>query len=160
MSNNKKKPVGEEDGEAGHAVEAGEAEPAELDEIAGLEAEAELKRDLAKVMERKKDQIRRNQEPLFKSPSAKQGPRYLERKRYSNFIHFFDKTPEGIVCPHFHILAHANGCPYAHQYCYLNLTLRHYPEATVFSNTARMFQEIRDWLLTESKPSVLNCGGV
>src|SRR4030042_178530 len=57
MSNNKKKPVGEEDGEAGHAVEAGEAEPAELDEIAGLEAEAELKRDLAKVMEREYQQM-------------------------------------------------------------------------------------------------------
>ena len=207
--------AGEEDFEAGHAVEAGEAEPAELDEIAGLEAEAELKRDLAKVMvreyqhmasdlrwevldyldanpdepllevarrfgvkegsirawkahqtmgtyrrqnERKKDRIRRNQEPLFKSPSAKQGPRYLERKRYSNFIHFFDKTPEGIVCPHFFILAHANGCPYECQYCYLNLTLRHYPEPTVFSNTARMFQEVREWLLAEDKPAVLNCG--
>ena len=56
------------------------------------------------------------------------------------------------------MLAFANGCPFECQYCYLNLTLRHWPEPTVFSNTARMYQEIRDWLYATPKPSVLNAG--
>lgn len=96
--------------------------------------------------------------PLFKEKKEPKPARFLERKRYSNFIHFFDKTPPGIVCPHFYILAHANGCPYECDYCYLRLTLRHYPEPTVFSNTARLFQELRDWLLSLETPSVLNTG--
>ncbi len=98
------------------------------------------------------------QRPLFKPEKEMPSSPYLERKRHSNFIHYFDKTPPGIVCPHFYILAHANGCPYACHYCYLKLTLRHYPEPTVFTNTARMFQEIREWLLSLNQPSVLNTG--
>lgn len=94
---------------------------------------------------------------LFKEKREKLPP-FLERKRFSNFIHYFDKTPPGIVCPHFYVLAHANGCPYACDYCYLRLTLRHYPEPTVFTNTARMFQELRDWLLSLEDPAVLNAG--
>ena len=96
--------------------------------------------------------------PLFREKREKPAPSFLERKRFSNFIHYFDKTPPGIVCPHFYVLAHANGCPYACDYCYLRLTLRHYPEPTVFTNTARMFQELRDWLLSREEPSVLNAG--
>jgi len=95
---------------------------------------------------------------LFGETKAKATPPFMERKRYSNFIHYFDKTPPGIVCPHFHILAHANGCPFSCDYCYLRLTLRHYPEPTVFTNTARLFQELRDWLLCTEDPSVLNAG--
>ncbi len=98
------------------------------------------------------------QRPLFKSEKEESAPPYLERKRHSNFIHYFDKTPPGIICPHFYILAHANGCPYACHYCYLKLTLRHYPEPTVFTNTARMFQEIREWLMSLAEPAVLNTG--
>lgn len=102
---------------------------------------------------------RRPRQPdLFREPKEHKPPAYLERKRFSNFIHYFDKTPPGIVCPHFHILAHANGCPFACAYCYLRLTLRHYPEPTVFSNTARLFQELRDWLLAQEDPAVLNAG--
>lgn len=101
---------------------------------------------------------RGRQQALFKDKVEPQAPPFLERKRYSLFIHYFDKTPPGIVCPHFYILAHANGCSYACDYCYLRLTLRHYPEPTVFSNTARLFQELRDWLLTREEPSVLNTG--
>jgi len=98
-------------------------------------------------------------EPLFnlnKKIQRKRG--FVLRKRHTAFIHYFDKTPPGIICPHFHILAFANGCVYQCQYCYLNLTLRHWPDPTVFSNTARMFQEIREWLLATREPSVLNAG--
>ena len=98
-------------------------------------------------------------EPLFNLNKKKQRKAgFVLRKRQTAFIHYFDKTPEGIICPHFYILAFANGCPFECQYCYLNLTLRHWPEPTVFSNTARMFQEIRDWLYATKKPSVLNAG--
>jgi spore photoproduct lyase len=98
-------------------------------------------------------------EPLLalnKKKARKSG--FVLRKRHTAFIHYFDKTPQGIVCPHFYILAFANGCPFECQYCYLNLTLRHWPEPTVFSNTARMFQEVRDWLYATRRPSVLNSG--
>lgn len=101
---------------------------------------------------------RGRQGSLFKEKKEAKTKAFLERKRHSNFIHYFDKTPPGIVCPHFYILAHANGCPFSCDYCYLKLTLRHYPEPTVFTNTARLFQELRDWLLSREEPSVLNTG--
>jgi len=98
-------------------------------------------------------------EPLFKlNKKVQKKAGFVLRRRYSKFIHYFDKTPKGIICPHFYILAFANGCVYECDYCYLKLTLRHWPEPTVFSNTARMFQEIRYWLHTTEKPSVLNAG--
>jgi spore photoproduct lyase len=101
---------------------------------------------------------KKKQRHLFRERKEPKPASFIERKRYSNFIHFFNKTPPGIVCPHFHILAHANGCPFYCDYCYLRLTLRHYPEPTVFSNTARLFQELRDWLLSQEEPGVLNSG--
>lgn len=102
---------------------------------------------------------RRGKQPgLFRENREVKHQGFLERKRYSNFIHYFDKTPPGIICPHFYILAHANGCPFACDYCYLRLTLRHYPEPTIFTNTARLFQELRDWLLSTEEPSVMNAG--
>jgi spore photoproduct lyase len=98
-------------------------------------------------------------EPLFNLNKKRQRKRgFALRKRQTGFIHFFDKTPPGIVCPHFYILAFANGCPFKCSYCYLNLTLRHWPEPTVFSNTARMYQEVRDWLYATKTPSVMNAG--
>jgi len=98
------------------------------------------------------------QRDLFRERKDEKALPFIERKRYSNFIHYFDKTPPGIVCPHFYVLAHANGCPYSCDYCYLRLTLRHYPEPTVFTNTARLFQELRDWLIYTPEPSVINSG--
>ncbi len=101
----------------------------------------------------------KDSEPLFSLNKKKQRKLgFVLRRRHTGFIHYFDKTPPGIVCPHFHILAFANGCPFRCDYCYLYLTLRHWPEPTVFSNTARMYQEIRDWLYSTPEPSVLNAG--
>jgi len=101
----------------------------------------------------------RNSEPLFSLNKKKQRKLgFVLRRRHTSFIHYFDKTPPGIICPHFYILAFANGCPFHCDYCYLYLTLRHWPEPTVFSNTARMYQEIRDWLYSTREPSVLNAG--
>jgi len=111
-----------------------------------------------KPAKNKKPAVKPRQAALFSEKKTAKTASFIERKRYSNFIHHFDKTPPGVICPHFYILAHANGCSFACDYCYLRLTLRHYPEPTVFTNTARMFQELRDWLLSTETPSVLNTG--
>ena len=44
-----------------------------------------------------------------------------------SIIDYFDKTPEGIVCPHFWELKWANGCNYKCAWCYLQGTFR-YPQ--------------------------------
>lgn len=107
----------------------------------------------------KQPQEQTDSEPLFSVNKKKQRKfGFVLRRRHTSFIHYFDKTPPGIICPHFYILAFANGCPFNCDYCYLYLTLRHWPKPTVFSNTARMFQEIRDWLYSTKNPSVLNAG--
>jgi spore photoproduct lyase len=95
------------------------------------------------------------QETLFQTETRKKP--FAERVRKSPFIRLFDKTPPGIICPHFYILAHANRCPYACDYCYLNLTFRHWPKPTVFSNTDKMLGEVEKFL-KRSEPSVLNAG--
>jgi len=86
-----------------------------------------------------------------------QTPSFVERVRKSAFIHEFTKTPPGVVCPHFFVLAHANGCPYSCDYCYLQLTLRYVKEPTVFSNRADLLRDVRKFLERE-KPSVLTAG--
>jgi spore photoproduct lyase len=81
----------------------------------------------------------------------------IERPRRSKFIRYFDKTPPGIVCPHFHILAHGNGCVFRCAYCYLQLTFRGKVHQTIFTNTDDMLREV-DQFLTREEPSVLNAG--
>jgi spore photoproduct lyase len=81
----------------------------------------------------------------------------IERPRRSRFIRYFDKTPPGIVCPHFYILAHANGCVYNCAYCYLQLTFRGQVRQTVFTNRDAMFAEVRQFL-ARAEPSALNAG--
>lgn len=44
-----------------------------------------------------------------------------------SIIAYFDKTPEGIHCPHFYQLKWANGCHYSCAWCYLQGTFR-YPK--------------------------------
>lgn len=78
--------------------------------------------------------------------------------RKSRFIHYFDKTPTGIICPHFYVLSHANGCPYDCHYCYLQLTFRHRLGLTVFQNLNDLADEVQDWLNNTEKPALLNAG--
>ena len=80
------------------------------------------------------------------------------RQRKSHFIRLFDKTPPGIVCPHFYLLAHANGCPYKCSYCYLQLTFRHHQTPVIFSNQDEMIQEVEKFIANQKSPSVLNTG--
>ena len=78
------------------------------------------------------------------------------RVRKSPFIRYFDKTPPGIVCPHFWLLSHANGCPYNCSYCYLNLTFRG-KKCEAFTNLDDMCGEIAAWL-HHDEASMLNSG--
>lgn len=58
----------------------------------------------------------------------------IRRQRKSRFVKLFDKTPPGVVCPHFHELILSNGCPYDCSYCYLKLTFRGNVSPTLFTN--------------------------
>jgi len=82
---------------------------------------------------------------------------FATRPRATAFVRYFDKTPPGIVCPHFYILAHANGCIYRCAYCYLQLTFRGETRATVFSNRDELLADVRKFL-GRAEPSVLNAG--
>ncbi len=56
------------------------------------------------------------------------------RLRKSKFVRLFDKTPDGVVCPHFYELILSNGCPYNCLYCYLKLTFRGEKNPVLFTN--------------------------
>lgn len=56
------------------------------------------------------------------------------RPRKSSFVKLFDKTPKGVVCPHFFELVLSNGCPFDCRYCYLKLTFRGNSKPTLFNN--------------------------
>jgi len=57
-----------------------------------------------------------------------------QRERKSKFVRLFNKTPTGVVCPHFYELILSNGCPYDCLYCYLKLTFRGKTKPTLFTN--------------------------
>lgn len=57
-----------------------------------------------------------------------------KRQRKSKFVKLFDKTPPGVVCPHFYELVLSNGCPYDCSYCYLKLTFRGNVSPVLFTN--------------------------
>lgn len=81
-----------------------------------------------------------------------------ERFRKGKFIRFFDKTPEGINCPHFWILAWANGCVYQCKFCFLQSTLRYQgTDPVVFTNFDAMVKELRFWLAKNAN-QILNAG--
>lgn len=72
------------------------------------------------------------------------------RERKSKFVKLFDKTPEGVVCPHFYELILSNGCPYDCSYCYLKLTFRGNKKPVLFTNE---WHEIEKELLSIPKGS-------
>ena len=72
--------------------------------------------------------------------------RYAERPRKTPFIHVMRGTPEGIVCPPYHVLSHGNGCPYACDYCCLQLPLADVERPVIFSQRDRLLDEVRRFL--------------
>jgi spore photoproduct lyase len=90
--------------------------------------------------------------------------------RQRRILRRFDKTPfpsaeTDAVCPHFMLLAWANGCPYNCAWCYLKGTFRFYGQKSngrvpiVFKDRARVKKELVAFLNSkESKPELINTG--
>jgi spore photoproduct lyase len=82
----------------------------------------------------------------------------------------FDKTPfpvaeTDVVCPHFMLLAWANGCPYNCAYCYLKGTFRFYGQKPngrvpiVFKDRDRLRKEFVTFLNVKDLPAeIINTG--
>lgn len=91
------------------------------------------------------------------------GHKIVLRRRKSRFVDILRKTPTRTVCPNFFVLAHANGCGFSPRcsYCYLKSSLWHLQGQHVFSNTRRLFQEVRRWIATDTHEAfVLNTGNL
>lgn len=73
-------------------------------------------------------------------------------------IRLFDKTPPGIVCPHFWILNWARGCPYDCSYCYLALTYRVQGKKPHFYPWNQVGKAINHFFKEHLAPELLNTG--
>lgn len=73
-------------------------------------------------------------------------------------IRLFNKTPPGIVCPHFHILNWARGCRYHCSYCYLALTHRIQGSKPHFYSWPRIDKAIDKFFDEHKEPALLNTG--
>lgn len=73
-------------------------------------------------------------------------------------IRLFDKTPEGIVCPHFWILNWARGCPYECSYCYLALSHRFQGNTPHFYIWSQIEKAIEKFFEVHQEPALLNTG--
>jgi len=94
---------------------------------------------------------------MFQTTLEKEIFTYQTRPRKSKFIRLFNKTPKGIVCPSFWLLAWADGCPYQCTYCYLQGTFKGKTNPVVFSNIDKLFKELEVWL-KDPNPKILNTG--
>jgi spore photoproduct lyase len=81
----------------------------------------------------------------------------------------FDKTPfpedaKDVICPHFMLLAWANGCMYNCAWCYLKGTFRFFPQKPngripqIFKDRARIEKDIRSFLKANLDPEIINTG--
>ena len=83
------------------------------------------------------------------------------RPRKSKFIEILRTTPVDTVCPNFFVLAHANGCTFDCEYCYLKSSLWHQGEHVAYSNLATMFEQVRKWIARDDLESyILNSGNL
>ena len=73
-------------------------------------------------------------------------------------VRLFDKTPPGIVCPHFHLLSWARGCPYDCSYCYLALTHRFRGLKPHYYSWERIESAIEKFFKTHEEPALVNSG--
>jgi len=80
-------------------------------------------------------------------------------RTFSETIAAFDRTPPGIVCPHFVELRWAFGCPYSCQWCYLMGTsfgrkhFRAYPIGAVLAHLKRAFRIMEPTLFNSGELS-------
>ena len=91
----------------------------------------------------------------------------------SGILRRFDKTPYPMnetdcICPHFMLLAWANGCPYNCAWCYLKGTFRFYGQKPngrvpiIFKERRRIEKDIRAFIeaskLIDISPEIINTG--
>lgn len=79
-------------------------------------------------------------------------------RRIPTSIRLFDKTPAGIICPHFYILSWARGCPYSCSYCYLGLTHRFHGTTPHCYSWPRIEKVIDKFFAEHEEPALLNTG--
>lgn len=83
------------------------------------------------------------------------------RPRKSKFIEILRTTPVDTVCPNFFVLAHANGCTFDCEYCYLKSSLWHQGSHVAYSNVDAMREQVRKWIAKDDLESyVLNSGNL
>lgn len=95
--------------------------------------------------------------------TRKKGKGVVLRPRRTRFVELFRTTPPKTVCPNFYVLSHANGCAFQPhcEYCYLKSSLWHIEGSHVFTNTDRMFREIREWIRRDGlETHILNMGNL
>jgi len=73
-------------------------------------------------------------------------------------VRLFDKTPAGVVCPHFYILSWARGCPHGCSYCYLGLTHRFHGTKPHSYSWPRIEKAIDNFFAEHEEPALLNTG--
>lgn len=73
-------------------------------------------------------------------------------------VRLFDKTPPGVVCPHFYILSWARGCPYDCSYCYLALTHRFHGTKPHYYPWIRIQRAIEKFFRTHENSYLVNTG--
>ena len=74
------------------------------------------------------------------------GQPFEMRKRKTPFIHKMGRAPAGVVCPPYYVLSHGNGCPYACDYCCLQLPLCNVSRPVVFHQRQGLIDEVKRFL--------------
>jgi len=94
----------------------------------------------------------------------------VKRIGSGDIIVLFDKTPpprrnSDVICPHFHELKWATGCPYNCDWCYLKGTMRFRawkrPDRRVvpkFKERSRIEKAVKSFINCSKRPEVLNTG--
>lgn len=76
----------------------------------------------------------------------------------------FPTAPTDVVCPHFMLLAWANGCMFNCAWCYLKGTFRFYKQKPngripqIYKSRAEMSKDIRAFLNAKVPPEIINTG--
>lgn len=75
------------------------------------------------------------------------------------FIELLRSTPARTVCPNFYLFDHARGCNFNCSYCFLRDTEYGRKERRIFTDTDRLFSELRDWIAKDGLETYLANSG-
>lgn len=105
----------------------------------------------------------------FKEYKQLTGEIKTQISKVGDILRRFDKTPyptheTDVVCPHFMLLAWANGCPYNCAWCYLKGTFRFYGQKPngrvpiILKDRKRIAKEVTAFLKADLPPEIINTG--